>query len=52
MLRYISVSSGAIGFTAAAFNNFFALLAFSDLADGGLQLKVRHLLSSVSSQFR
>jgi hypothetical protein len=41
MLRYISASSGAIGFTAAAFNVFFGLLAYSNLADGGLQLSVR-----------
>jgi hypothetical protein len=40
MIRYISASSGAVGFMAAAFNLFFTLLAYSDLEDGGLAMKV------------
>lgn len=40
VFRLIAGLSGSIGFIASAFNAFFALLAYADIIDGGLGLKV------------
>lgn len=47
VFRLIASLSGSIGFIASAFNAFFTLLAYADIVDGGLGLKVNILCTCV-----